>query len=172
MGGKSFYGFSFRHNVTISDHIPYNFMNGSGNPARELSRYFREIFCEHKFLRTTNKHGRKRILWFFILPQCHDLWPHPLKFHEWKWWPCQRTQHVFQCWNDIKRLPHLPNVWVNVSKELPCQREQVNSEDPFRCFYNKISQFSIELLIRSSMTMCSASSTCQQKIVRGRNFHR
>ena len=38
------------------------------------------------------------------------------------------------------------SVWVNVGKQLPCQREQANSEDPFQCFYNKISQFSIELL--------------------------
>ena len=24
-----------------------------------------------------------------------------------KWWPCQGTQHVFQCWNNGKRLPCL-----------------------------------------------------------------
>ena len=58
------------------------------------------------------------------------------------------------------------SMWVDVGKELPCQRERATSEDPFtvtvttgelivgckkfllfaRCFYNKMGEFSIELL--------------------------
>ena len=41
-------------------------------------------FREHKFSRITNKHARKKIL---FLRQGHDIWPHPLQFSAWKWWP-------------------------------------------------------------------------------------
>ena len=84
-------------------------------------------------------------------------------------------------------------VWVAVSKELPCQREWANSEASFTVMAmtgklilgcEKIStvllnvcktkwvNFLLSYWIHSSTTMClPPSTTCQQEIYGGRNFH-
>ena len=102
----------------------------------------------------------EKILQFLILQQGHDLRPHLLQFHAWKWRPCQGTQHVFQCQNNSKKLTHLSKHVVNCRQ----RTGQANSEDPFtvvvmtgkliisckkfplfaQCFYNKMRQFSVD----------------------------
>ena len=91
------------------------------------------------------------------------------------------------------------SVWVDVGKKLPCQRERANSKDPFtvavttgeliigckkfllftQCFYNKMGQFSTELLdlqlndnVLNFLNLLSARIFLEEEIFTGRNFRK
>ena len=116
-----------------------------------------------------HQQARKMFLRFLFSRQGHDVWPQPLQFPAWKWWP---TACIF----NVETIVRLSKS-VAVSEKLPCQREEANSEDLFAvaaswsyigrkkfplfawCFYDKTGQPSVDILdVRLESTVFDSSS--------------
>ena len=122
-------------------------------------------FHEHKFLRITNKHARKNISWFLFSRQGHDVWPHPLQFPAWKWWP---TACIF----NVKTIVRFPSMSVAVGEKLPYEMEGANSKDLFTvaASWSQVTKNFRGLLDASMTTFCrftgsAARRHCAQLVV-------
>ena len=147
-------------------------------------------FRKHKFSWTTNKHGRKMILWFLISPQCHDLWPH---FMNGSGDPARQLIMYF----NVEMIPRGYYMCGLMSaKNCHAKGSELTQRIHSQLRWQQSSWMLVDRRLQKNSTVCSMflqqnksifywvpgstaqwqcaqlrTSTCQQEIVRGRNFH-